>query len=72
VNWSPHEYFLNAARVSLKRVTGRILKISKSFQAKALSSIFSIRRQQKNLKIIGAYTESSDLIVKTLKKIFIS
>ncbi len=37
--------------------------------AKTLSSSFSIIRQQKNLKTISAYTESTDLIFKTFKQI---
>jgi hypothetical protein len=41
-------------------------------QAKNLIHIFSITRHQKNLKTIGAYTESTYLTFRTLKKVFIS
>jgi hypothetical protein len=65
--------FLYAAKSSLKRVTGRIFSISNYFQGwkqvKTLSFIFSITRQQTNLKTIGAYTESTDQISKTFKNI---
>jgi hypothetical protein len=64
--------FLYAATSSLKRVSGRIFTISSVFieASQNLSFIFSITRQQKNLKTIGAYTESTDLIFT--KKLFIS
>jgi hypothetical protein len=51
--------FQYAATSNLKRVTGRIFT---SFN-------FSIIRQQKNLKTIGAYIGSTDLIFKTFQKI---
>jgi hypothetical protein len=51
--------FQYAATSNLKRITGRIFT---SFN-------FSIIRKQKKFKTIGAYTESTDLIFKTFKKI---
>jgi hypothetical protein len=36
--------------------------------AKTFPSIFSIPRQQNNLKTIGGYTEKTDLILKTSSK----
>ncbi len=51
----------------------RILKISTVSvfieASQNLTSNFSITRQQKNLKTIGACTESTDLIFKTFIKV---
>ncbi len=55
-----------AALGSLKRVTGRIFKISKSFQRsklKLLTLIFSSTKKQKIVKIISACTESIYLLL---------
>jgi hypothetical protein len=55
-----------AALGSLKRVTGRIFKISKKFQknkAKTLSLIFSSNKKQKNAKTITTCTKSTYLLL---------
>ncbi len=50
----------------------RVLKLVFSYKLVNTSSfIFSIIRQQINLKTDGAYTESTDFIFKTSKKLFI-
>ena len=66
--------FLNAETSSLKRLTGRIFKISKCFKEATQDFIFHFlhNKAAKKLKTIGAYTESTDFIFKTFKKLFIS
>jgi hypothetical protein len=64
--------FLYAATSSLKRLTGRIFTISKCFHRSMpkLYLLLSPQQKSKNFsKIISAYTESTDLICKTFKKI---
>jgi hypothetical protein len=63
--------FLNAATSSLKRVTGRILKLVSVFKEASQDFIFHFlhNKAAKNLKTICAYAESTDLICKTFKKI---
>jgi hypothetical protein len=62
---------------SLKRITGRIFKSTYSAitkeQAKTLSLIFPSKNKQKIVKkIISACTESTYLLLKAFRKIFIS
>jgi hypothetical protein len=61
--------FLYAATSSLKRDTGRIFTVSKCFHRSKpkLHLLFP----PQNLKTIGAYIESTDLIFKIFKKIIL-
>jgi hypothetical protein len=62
---------LTAETSSLKRVSGRIFKISTCFKEATQDFIFHFLRNKaaKKLKTIGVYTESTDFIFKTFKKI---
>jgi hypothetical protein len=65
---------LKAGTSLLKRVTGRIIRIIKDFMeaSKNLILNFSAKRLLNNVKTIHAHKKSTDLILRTIKKIFIS